>query len=105
MILSATSCSVRISHDRNGTLRITISDHENRGLRRARGMVEESIIEFLNDENSNGRLLYELATTASGSINFDHIRTADGFVHQEWHGHSSVKKPNLWMKLLELPDV
>jgi hypothetical protein len=100
MIFAETSCSVRISYDNYGTPRVTIRSEvrsfENRGLGRARGMVEDSIIEFLNDENSNGRLLYELATTASGSINFDHIRTSDGFVLQE--------KPNrVWMKLLELP--
>jgi protein involved in ribonucleotide reduction len=97
MIFAETSCSVRISYDTYGTPRVTIcSEDGNRGLGRAREMVQDSIIEFLNDENSNGRLLYELATTASGSINFDHIRTSDGFVLQE--------KPNrVWMKLLELP--
>ena len=97
MIFAETSCSVRISYDTYGTPRVIIgSEDGNRGLGRARGMVEDSIIEFLNDKNSNGRLLYELATTASGSINFDHIRTSDGFVLQQ--------KPNrVWMKLLELP--
>ena len=97
MIRAETACSVKISHDDYGTLRVIIrSDDGNRGLGRARGMVEETIIEFLNDENSKGRLLYDLATTASGSINFDHIRTSDGFVLQEM-------PKRVWMKLLELP--
>ena len=97
MIRAETACTVKISHDDYGTLRVIIrSDDGNRGLGRARGMVVDTIIEFLNDENSNGRLLYDLATTASGSINFDHIRTSDGFVLQE------IPK-RVWMKLLELP--
>lgn len=97
MIRAETACTVKISHDDYGTLRVIIrSEDGNRGLRRARGMVEDTIIEFLNDENSNDRLLYDLATTASGSINFDHIRTSDGFVLQEM-------PTRVWMKLLELP--
>lgn len=104
MILAETSCSVRIIPRGNQSFRITISEHDNHGLKKARGMVEESIIEFLNDENSNGRLLYELSTNANGSINFDHIPTADGFVLQQWCDYSNSKKiKQVWMKLLELP--
>lgn len=97
MICAESACSVSISHDNYGMTRVIIrSEDDNRGLRRARGLVEDSIIDFLNDENSHGRLLYDLATTASGSINFDHIRTSDGFVLQE-------KPKRVWTKLIELP--
>ena len=40
-----------------------ISESENCGLQKARGIIEGSLIELLNDEGSNSRLLYELMTT------------------------------------------
>jgi hypothetical protein len=47
-------------------------------------MIQGSIIEFMDDEGSNGRLLYELMTNLEGSINFDGV--ANGFVQQRYHG-------------------
>ena len=96
-ILEETKCSVTICRNivKDGILRITIGTDENCRVRKARDMIQGSIIEFMDDEGSNGRLLYELMTNLEGSINFDGV--ANGFVQQRYHGVM------VWMKLLELP--
>jgi hypothetical protein len=61
-------------------------------------MIQRSLMEFMGDEGSNGRLLYELMTNLKGSINVEHrYGVSDGLVRQTYHGVM------VWMKLLELP--
>lgn len=99
-IQEKTTCSVKIRpyNIKDENLQIIISESENRGLQKARGMIEGSLIEFLNDEGSNSRLLYELMTTLTGSINLQHVLTSNGLVH-----HEDPNRLSVWMKLLELP--
>ncbi len=78
--------------------RIIISENENRGLGKARGIIEGSLIEFLNDEGSNSRLIYELMTTLTGNLNREHVLTSNSLVH-----HDDPNRSRVWMKLLELP--
>ena len=78
--------------------RIIISENENRGLGKARGIIEGSLIEFLNDEGSNSRLIYELMTTLTGNINREHVLTSNSLVN-----HDDPNRSRVWMKLLELP--
>jgi len=65
-------------------------------VKRAKIMIEKSLLEFIEDVNSEGRLLYELATYAKGTYN---IRKVASAVQQYCH----ISHRLLWMKLLELP--
>ena len=99
-IQEKTTCSVKIRryNIKDDNLQIIISESENHGLQKTRGMIEGSLIELLNDEGSNSRLLYELMTTLTGSINLQHVLTSNGIVH-----HEDPNRLRVWMKLLELP--
>ena len=60
-------------------------------------MITESLPEFMDDESSEGRLIYELAITGEGTYEF---RQAEGAVEQE----CNIAHRLVWMKLLELPS-
>ena len=63
-------------------------------------MIEDSLLEFLNDESSEGRLLYEWALSLQTNSNFMHLHKGEnGLVRQDSH----TKYREVWMKLLELP--
>ncbi len=65
---------------------------------KARNMIQDSLIEFMDDEGSNGRLLYEIMTNLKESMDVDHrYGLSDGFVRHAYHGVM------VWIKLLELP--
>lgn len=77
---------------------ITIETYgESSNLGKAKQMIEESLLQFLNDKSSEGRLLYELASTLQ--CNFNIQKGENGLVRQE----SYTKYGIVWMKLLELP--
>lgn len=61
-------------------------------------MVVGSLLEFLRDANSAGRLIYELAKTAKGTFDMN-IRQAGGPVRAKCQHTGRL----VWMKLLELP--
>ena len=106
-ISSKTNCLINFSgfdRENNGRPRdITIKSRYGasspigdveRGIR----MITESLLEFMDDESSERRLIYELAITAGGTYKFR--RAEGGAVQQECpNSHCLV-----WMKLLELPS-
>lgn len=66
-------------------------------VRTAKRMVQEYLLEFLGDRNSERRLIYELAMNAKGTHSF---QRTEGVVREECHlSHRLV-----WMKLVELPS-
>jgi len=64
-------------------------------LKQAIRMIEESLLEFLNEKNSEKRLLFELTSTATGHLLQSHNSTR--FVLREYKGVSR------WWSLLDLP--
>eukprot|EP00579_Thalassiosira_antarctica_P025753 CAMPEP_0202018022 /NCGR_PEP_ID=MMETSP0905-20130828/38520_1 /ASSEMBLY_ACC=CAM_ASM_000554 /TAXON_ID=420261 /ORGANISM="Thalassiosira antarctica, Strain CCMP982" /LENGTH=92 /DNA_ID=CAMNT_0048578851 /DNA_START=1 /DNA_END=276 /DNA_ORIENTATION=+ len=60
-------------------------------------MITESLFEFMDDEGSKRRLIYELAITAEGTYKF---RRAGGGAVQIRH----IEHRPVWMTLLELPS-
>lgn len=68
-------------------------------VRKAKVMIEGSLMEFVDDKNSEGRLVYELAMMAEGSFEF---RREGGAVQQLCH---TPPHDLVWMKLLELPSI
>ncbi|KAL3763214.1 hypothetical protein ACHAW5_005174 [Stephanodiscus triporus] len=100
-LLEETNCSVKICRNniKDGALQVKIDADENRCLVKARKNIMKLLVEFLNDECSNGRLLYELMVNLEGCNNGT---TENGFVRheQEYYGRKNVM---VWMKLLELP--
>lgn len=100
-ILEETGCPVNIcrSNVNDGKLRITIGNSGKSPSRKARDMIQGTLIEFMDDEGSNGRLLDKLMTNLEESNNFDHVHgVSNGLVCQErYHGVM------VWMKLSELP--
>jgi hypothetical protein len=105
-ILKETNCSVKICRDiaKDGKLQVIIGADETQQRakkEKARKIINELLVEFLNDEGSNGRLLYELMANLDGSASkLSHAvvgTRANGFVRQGYNGVL------VWMKLLELP--
>lgn len=65
---------------------------------RFKKLIQKLLLTFLNDEKSSGRLLFDLAKTASGSYRIQHAKS--GAVRQQ----SIVDQDGLvWMQLVELP--
>eukprot|EP00579_Thalassiosira_antarctica_P009739 CAMPEP_0201920362 /NCGR_PEP_ID=MMETSP0903-20130614/8986_1 /ASSEMBLY_ACC=CAM_ASM_000552 /TAXON_ID=420261 /ORGANISM="Thalassiosira antarctica, Strain CCMP982" /LENGTH=954 /DNA_ID=CAMNT_0048457085 /DNA_START=96 /DNA_END=2963 /DNA_ORIENTATION=- len=101
-ISSRTNCTINFTHCSSRDcvpMEITIKskyssfDDVERGIR----MITESLFEFMDDESSVGRLIWELAITAEGTYEF---YQSEGAVQQECpNSHCLV-----WMTLLELPS-
>ena len=68
-----------------------------RGVFRAREMIVESLLEFLEGSDAKGKLLYQLAASSGGSCR--NQRSYSGVVHQRSH----LSEKFAWMKLLDLP--
>jgi hypothetical protein len=64
-------------------------------MKQAIHMIEESLLEFLQEKNSEKRLLFELTATSTGHLIQPHNSTR--FVLREYEG---VKR---WWSLLDLP--
>jgi len=65
---------------------------------RFKKLIQKLLSRFLNDEKSTGRLLFDLAKTASGSYRIQQAKS--GAVRQQ----SIVDQDGLvWMQLMELP--
>lgn len=94
-IESITSCKVRIS-SKDHPMKIDITSNLARNIAQGVSMIEHSLMEFISDENSEKRMLYELISTAEGSYNF---KRNDGcrMLLREYAGIKS------WWALFELP--
>ena len=67
----------------------------------AKRMIVDSLVEYIDDANSEARLIYELAFSAKGTYYArSHNQRDEGTVREE---RQPTNKP-LWMKLLELPS-
>ncbi|KAL7459828.1 hypothetical protein ACHAWC_011635 [Mediolabrus comicus] len=98
-IQSETGCNIRIL-DKQGPMKIVFTSTSVQNVKRAFGMIKQSIVEFLSDENSENRLTYELVTTATGSL----CRTL--FKQDASSGLLLLKSRDgvkRWSRLFELP--
>jgi len=99
-IKAKTNCSVHLTN--RATLKINITSLEEtlswRDVTESKRMIEESILGFIEDPNSERRLLYELAMTAQGSYRF---RKSGRAVKRDCLDTRKFE----WMNLLELPSV
>lgn len=101
-IRSKTKCTCNVSNENGQPMTILITSVADRpsflAVTVAKRMIVESLLDFLEDSNSEDRLVYELAMTAKGTYNF---RQKDGVVQQEcWRTNRRT-----WMKLVELPSI
>lgn len=99
-ITSETNCSINLSTNSSHTepLVITIKSCDGtRGIYLAKLMIEDSIFQFLGDENSEARLLCEMGLASRG--NYFINKTLEGAIHQE----NRTRDGMVWMQLLELP--
>ncbi|KAL7553548.1 hypothetical protein ACHAWF_016828 [Thalassiosira exigua] len=96
----STNCVVnlrRYSAEKQIPLIITINaGDEDSDIMRAKKIVEESLLGFLDDSSSKGRLLYELACMSQGNMV---QQSSDGCVLQDTHSGNRIR----WMKVIELP--
>ena len=110
-IKSSTNCLIRISgHDANERMRITIeclnrdSQSKLNSLRHANRVIEKALVEYLADESSEKRLLYDLAVTAVDSCQLIIQRdSTSGLLQKEILGCRGA--PKEWWRLFELPCV
>ncbi|KAK1740369.1 hypothetical protein QTG54_009319 [Skeletonema marinoi] len=101
-ITSATTCWVSVSINENRepmtiTIKCFSSVTQSRpgsNVTKAIDMIEDSIVEFLADRDSEKKLLYELAVRATGSYKFPYDH---GFVQRKYDG---VRK---WCRIIDLP--
>lgn len=99
-ITSKTNCVINLSTNSSRTkpLVITIkSEDGNRGISLAKRMIEDSIFEFLGDENSEAKLICEMALTSEG--NYFIAKSSEGAIRQERRTRDGM----VWMQFLELP--
>jgi len=106
-VKSSTNCLIRISgHDTNERMRITIEPlsrdpkSQLNSLRRANYIIENILIEYLADENSKMRLLYDLAL--SDSCQLVHRDSTLLLLRKEILS-SQASKSKEWWHLYELP--
>lgn len=78
---------------------VTIKSDNTHNMKMAKKMIEESLIRYLDDDSSEGRLIYDLAVTAE--YNYFMNKTPEGPVRQESHTESGL----VWMQVIELPFV
>mmetsp|Transcript_16800 Transcript_16800/g.24998 ORF Transcript_16800/g.24998 Transcript_16800/m.24998 type:complete len:683 (-) Transcript_16800:69-2117(-) len=110
VIKSSANCLIRISGD-NPTerMRITIESlsrdprSQLNSLRNAYYVIEKALVEYLADENSKTRLLYDLAF--SNSFQLTHRDSTSGLLllQKEIKVGSHVPKSKEWWHLYELP--
>ncbi len=93
-ISSETGCNIRI-FDQQLPMKITFTSESVQNVQRAFGMIKQSLLEYLSDENSEKRLIYELAMSASGSHNIH--ETSSGLLRLHHNGATA------WWVIFELP--
>lgn len=94
-IESLTSCKVHIS-GKEHPIKIDITSNSAQNIAQGVSMIEESLMEFISDENSEKRMLYELISTVEGSYRV-HRNDDCRMLLREYAGIKS------WWALFELP--
>lgn len=94
-IESMTSCRISIS-GKHHPMKIDITSNSARNIAQGTSMIEESLVEYISDGNSEIRLLYDLIATAEGSYRFKK-NDGWGMLLREYEGVKS------WWALFELP--
>lgn len=93
-IQTQTGCHIHI-FDQQTPMRITFASESVQNVQRAYGMIKQSLLEYLLDDNSEKRLIYELAMSASGSHNIH--ETSSGLLLLHHNGATA------WWVIFELP--
>ena len=94
-IESMTRCRISIS-GKHHPMKIDITSNSARNIAQGISMIEESLVEYISDGNSEIRLLYDLIATAEGSYRFKK-NDGWGMLLREYEGVTS------WWSLFELP--
>jgi len=94
-IESMTSCRISIS-GKHHPMKIDITSNSALNIPLGISMIEESLVEYISDGNSEIRLLYDLIATAEGSYKFKR-NDGWGMLLREYEGIKS------WWALFELP--
>jgi hypothetical protein len=76
-------------------MKIAFTSASVQNVQRAYGMIKQSLLEYLSDENSEKRLIYELAMSANGSHNIH--KTSSGLLLQHHNGAT------MWWVVFALP--
>lgn len=104
----STNCWIQVlGHDTNDRMRITIESFSKdpksklNSIRMGNRLVEKYLVEYLACENSEKRLLYDLAVTAIDSCQLIHRDTNSGLLQKDVGGMGSRGKQ--WWRLFELP--
>ena len=90
-IALTSGCKVHIAGKKSSGMKIHITSSSSQNVAQGISMIEESLMEFLSDENSEKKMLYELLSTAEGSYNFR--RSSCGMIYRDKE----------WWALFELP--
>ena len=98
-ISSTARCKVHISSPEVKPMTIKLSSESYENVEQAICMVEESLMEFLSDENAEKRLIYDLAASAFGSYKIERVQTHSGLLVKRF-----AKEKKSWWCMLELPD-
>jgi hypothetical protein len=93
-IRSKTGCNIHIL-DKQAPMKIVFTSASVQNVKRAFVVIERSIVEFLSDENSKKRLIYDLAISAKGSHNIQETSHDLLLTH-----HRGVKR---WWVIIDLP--
>lgn len=101
-----TGCAVRITGGSPVYLTIKPAPSSSRDgfkfdMTRAREMVEDSLLEFVECGGARARLLYELASSFDDGSSSSHQRESNGAVQQRDPMWNDV----VWMQLLNLPEI
>lgn len=86
-----TGCRINIS-GRYHPMKIKISSNSDQNVAKGISMIEESLVKFVSDENSDKRMLYELVSTAEGTYK---LKRNDGF--------GMLFRNKKWWALFDLP--
>lgn len=90
-IESMTGCKVHIS-GKHHPMKIDITSNMFQNVTKGISMIEESLMKFVSDENSEKRMLYELVSTAEGTYKF-----------KRNNGLRMLYRNNEWWALFDLP--
>ena len=106
VIKSSTNCTIQISgHDTNERMRITIESYSKsklNSIKRASRFIEKALVEYLADEHSEKRLLYDLAVSAIDSYQPIQRDSTSGLLQKEFFSRRG-RAFKEWWRLFELP--
>ena len=91
LIESKANCRVSIS-GKSYPMKIDITSSAPQNVAQGISMIEESLMEFVSDDNSEKKMLHELLSTAEGSYR---VKRNNGF--------RMVNRDNEWWALFDLP--